>query len=78
MIPTKDAPESEETKRMWIYSYLERKHELEGHQPSDVSDTEVELWMTALKITDVVNTIIVHHLACQLITWLNLCTLIAW
>ena len=50
---------SEDTRRLWMRCYLERKYEVEGHDPNNISEQEMALWMTAMEITDVVCDLIV-------------------
>ena len=58
-----EAP-TDETKHLLINAYLRRKCELEGRNADELSDTEIEMWMTALGITDLVRKILSHFLKC--------------
>ena len=50
-----------DVKEQWIRCYLRGKLEAQGQDPNDLSDTEVEVWMTELGIMEVVSSRHYHH-----------------
>ena len=54
-LPTE--PESEETKRLWVTTYLRRMYELRGNNPDDPTEREIRMWLLAIDIMQIVSNI---------------------
>ena len=45
-------PETDETRMLWLTTYLKTKNEIEGRPDSDISSTELERWKVVLEMMD--------------------------
>ena len=61
--PLTDGPVTRETRLVYAKAYLERKYELQGGDPADVNQEEIEVFLLELELMDIVS------ILCQILSW---------